>query len=138
MDKSVQDIYLDLIERSSFNSFDGPLVRRDLEATRSQWRACLMVGDSAITLRDLADNRNNVDSLLILTSKESAPTIYEMVKRWSPDVITVYSKNGTFSADRYADEDASYKLVRTGDQQAHQLLGSSLETEAIVFSIWWD
>ena len=79
---TVQDIQLELIRRSTFNTFDGERVCELLRRHRDIWRAVifdrpglpdytspghLLIG-GLIKLRDLEDNIWNVDTLYVMTN----------------------------------------------------------------------
>ena len=80
-DATVQELQLELIRRTKFNTFDGELVCELLAKYRGHWLAVLfdqlgvpnydhpgrVPTGGLIKLRDLADNIWNVDSLFILT-----------------------------------------------------------------------
>jgi hypothetical protein len=80
-DATVQDIQLELIRRTRFNSFDGEVICALLARYRSHWRGVLfdrpgipnykersrVLTGGLIQLRDLEDNIWNVDTLFVLT-----------------------------------------------------------------------
>jgi len=80
-DATVQDIQLELIRRTRFNTFDGVKVCELLSQHRKLWRAVLfdqpglpnytapgsLLISGLIKLRDLEDNIWNVDTLFVLT-----------------------------------------------------------------------
>lgn len=80
-DATVQDIQLELIRRTKFNTFDGEQVCELLARYRGHWRAVLLdrpgvpnykvpshlLTSGLIKLRDLDDNIWNADTLFVLT-----------------------------------------------------------------------
>jgi len=80
-DATVQDIQLELIRRTRFNTFDGERICDLLERYRSHWRAVLfdspglpnfdkpgsLLLSGLIKLRDLDTNIWNVDTVFVLT-----------------------------------------------------------------------
>ncbi len=78
---TVQDIQLELIRRTTFNTFDGERVCELLARHRGLWRAVLLdrpglpnyaeptrlLMGGLIKLRDLEDNVWNADTLFVLT-----------------------------------------------------------------------
>ena len=80
-DATVQQIQLELIRRTRFNTFDGEKVCALLEQYREKWRAGLfdrpgfpkydhpaqLLAAGLIKLRDLDDNIWNADTLYVLT-----------------------------------------------------------------------
>src|SRR5688500_4589356 len=81
-DASVQQIQLELMRRSTFNTFDGPKVVASLERHRYLWLAAYMdsfgvyskehphwiASFSLIKLRDLPEGVWHVDTLCLLTN----------------------------------------------------------------------
>ena len=127
-DATVQEIQLELIRRTRFNSFDGERVVASLLAHRTLWEATLMdrfcfsnpgrlPTDGLIKLRDLADNIWNVDTLYILApNRDCARQLASLaeVENWG-GMVRVHT-------DQRAIDDA---------------LGGIEEKHAVV-SIWWD
>jgi hypothetical protein len=80
-DATVQEIQLELIRRTRFNTFDGEKVCELLERHRDKWQAVVfdrpgfpnyehptqLLAGGLIKLRDLDDNIWNVDTLFVLT-----------------------------------------------------------------------
>jgi len=96
---TIQDIYLELIKRSSFNDFVGPRVANDLEANRDLWQGVLMTRtDTGITLRDLEHNYNNVNTLWILSSGKNDKELEKLARTWSWDEQKWYTKDESKSA----------------------------------------
>jgi hypothetical protein len=105
-DASVQQIQLELIRRRRFNDFDGPKVADSLLRHRDLWLAAHMdrfgvpheehpewfPAFSLIKLRDLAGDRWNVDSLVVLTENvDRARQLAEIAKAedWQADQLLV-------------------------------------------------
>jgi hypothetical protein len=86
--KTVQDIQLDLIERASFNCFDGQQVKSDLLAHKDLWEGAIMgrFGDyELIPLRDIAYDIWNVDTLMILPKPGKEAELLSLASKWSAD-----------------------------------------------------
>jgi hypothetical protein len=115
--RSVQDIQLELIRRSSFNSFNGPRVHRDLLARRALWKAVLIDRPRClIKLRDLADDCWNVDTLFVLARDEnSARVLAELEEPWEADWVIV-----------------------DGQQATKAALGSTVDRAERLVTFWWD
>ncbi len=123
---TVQEIQLELIRRTQFNSFDGSRITAILQKNQDLWEAVLF--DSLFTsqpgqlpigglikLRDLSQNHWNVDTLYILSPDMArARQLAEMAEDWG-GMVHVYESQD--------------EVVRA--------LGSSGITSVIV-SIWWD
>ena len=103
---SVQQIQLELIRRRRFNEFDGAKIAGSLLRNRELWLAAYMdrfgvpheehpdwfPAFSLIKLRDLAGDRWNVDTLVVLTeSLDQARQLAQIAKTddWRADEITV-------------------------------------------------
>lgn len=142
--KSIQKMMLDLVEMSTFNSFDGKKVRADLEAIRDRWEACMMTrdGDCGITLRDLSDGVYNVDTLYILTSRKNVAAVMKLAKTWKADHITKITSDGHYGASRWDSDDDSYKFhkIKSEKTDVSYILGSwgpGKDSRAII-RLWWD
>ena len=101
-----QELYLQLMGNSSFNSLDGPQVAAALRANRALWTGAVMVDDCAgvLTLRDLPDDYNSVCTLWITTTD---PQPFERFAReWHADEFS-HSKRGE-RGERGADDNAIY------------------------------
>jgi len=88
--KSMQEIQLDLIERASFNQFDGEQVKQDLKANKDLWKG-VIIGrfdkSLLIPLRDIADNIWNVDTLMILPQSGKENELLELAAGWCADDV---------------------------------------------------
>lgn len=142
----IQEVMLDLIETSTFNSFNGKKVRADLESIRDRWEACLMTrdGDCGITLRDLSSGYYNVDTLYILTNRRNLPALMKFAKTWKADHITKITSDGQFGASIWESKDSeSYEFhkLKHEKQTAPSFLGSWVGQEKdnrVVLRLWWD
>ncbi len=88
--KTIQEIQLDLIERASFNQFDGAQVKQDLLANRHLWKGVIMGRFDnylLIPLRDIADNYWNVDTLMILPKPGKEDELQELAAAWCADDV---------------------------------------------------
>jgi hypothetical protein len=114
----IQAIQFKLIEKSSFNSFNGPRVVRDLRNHRRLW--CGVVMDSGyaslLKLRDIGDNAWNVDTVYILSSGADDVALARLAQHWSADARTWVS--GT----------AAEKLLGEAGPGLHPR----------ILEVWWD
>jgi hypothetical protein len=88
--KTIQEIQLDLIERASFNQFDGEQVKRDLMENKDLWKGAIMGRfDSSplLPLRDIADDIWNVDTLMILPQPGKENELQKLAAGWGADDI---------------------------------------------------
>ncbi|MEI8288604.1 MAG: hypothetical protein WCH99_03975 [Verrucomicrobiota bacterium] len=88
--KTIQDIQLDLIERASFNQFDGQQVKQDLNENKHLWKGVIMGRFDSFTLiplRDIAQNIWNVDTLMILPQPGKENELQELAVGWCADDI---------------------------------------------------
>ena len=96
---AIQELNLELIEKASFNNFDGKLVVSELRKNRSLWTAVVMDreyyesaakdgGCNLIKLRDLPDDMWNVDTVFILSSGKDDKLLMAVAKGWSADEIS--------------------------------------------------
>jgi hypothetical protein len=112
----VQTLQFELMRRSSFNSFDGTKVARDLINHRSLWCGAMidrLGGDALIKLRDLNSNSWNVDTLYVLSSGAGDAKLDALARSWRADSITW-----------------------VGGQAAARLLGTTDNYR--VLEVWWD
>jgi len=131
-DASVQDIQLELIRRTSFNSMKGERIVASLLGHRDLWLAvlldrpglvnydepCLLLTSALIKLRDLPDNLWNTDKLFILTrTREQARRLAQVAEEedWCGDEVHVYGNQ----------------------QEIDQALGIGRGDYGLV-SVWWD
>jgi hypothetical protein len=131
-DASVQDIQLELLRRTAFNSMEGERIVASLLRHRDLWLAVLLdqpglpdyeeprllLTNGLIKLRDLPDNLWNADTLFILTrTREQARRLAQIAKEenWSSDEVRVYEDQ----------------------QEIGEALGTRGERYGLV-SVWWD
>ncbi len=126
---SVQDIQLELVRRTGFNSFDGERIAASLLEHRVLWEAVvfdrlpadrtrLLPMSGLIKLRDLRENLWNVDTLYILTSdRNRAEKLAEIAKyeKWGSDEMFIFDE----------------------PDQIDATLGGPAPGKAIV-RVWWD
>jgi hypothetical protein len=125
-----QKHYIELIKLSRFNQFNGKLVAADLITFQHLWKATIMTRSSynhphakdysdctnLITLRDLPDGENNVDTLFLLPAKGKADELRRLVKMWNPD-----------------------RIEWIGGERAADTLGSYPQKgKKVILSAWWD
>ena len=88
--RTVQDIQLELIERASFNAFDGRQVKQDLLENKELWQGAIMgrfENSLLIPLRDIAQDYWNVDTLMILPQPGKENELLELAAGWSADDV---------------------------------------------------
>lgn len=81
---------MDLIERASFNLFDGEQVRRDLMEYKDLWKGVIIgrfENSLLIPLRDIADDYWNVDTLMILPQPGKENELQELASGWGADDV---------------------------------------------------
>jgi hypothetical protein len=97
---TMQDLYLEILRRSRVNSFDGQRVYDDLMADRTVWDSAYPVRESGgnnVTLRDLASDGHDVDTLYIRTTEERLSALTKLASGWRPDEFDA-------EQDAYADK----------------------------------
>jgi hypothetical protein len=107
----IQSLQLELMRRSSFNSFDGTQVARDLLAHRLLWCGAMMDrlgGNALIKLRDIGENAWNVDTLYVLSSTADDKRLTSLARRWHPDSVTWVSGP---AASRLLGATGSYRIL---------------------------
>lgn len=121
---TVQDIHLELIRRSEHNAFHGARVLQGLLAHRQDWQAVLFdtyglatdrgLPARLITLRDMASNDYNADTLYILAvNAEAAQRLAALAESWGADPH-IYSQ-----------------------EETERALGTNCDNECLV-QMWWD
>lgn len=130
-DASVQDIQLELIRRTSFNSMNGERIVASLLRHRDLWLAVLLdrpglpnydepiriLTAGLIKLRDLPQNLWNADKLFILTrTREQARSLARIAEEedWIGDEVHVYDNQ----------------------KEIGQALGTGRQYGLV--SVWWD
>lgn len=116
VEATMQELYLEMISRSNFNSFNGKRVVEDLLSHRELWLSVIMDSHAGLThLRDLPDNRWNVSLMYLMAPNEAqARRLAKLAETWEADTIEVMS------------ERESYDLLGGGDDDAR------------VVVVWWD
>jgi len=146
----IQKLYLELIVRSSFNNFDGYKVVKDLLKLRKYWYSVMMVRESVseapinlITLRDLPENVNNVDTLYILTDYHNLFYIFPTIKNeWNCDTLLIIcsSKTAKMIEDLYsvADESNVLGYLYINNKIIEDMLGLHPVEKYVLIRCWWD
>ncbi len=130
-DATVQDIQLELIRRTRFNSFDGEVVCALLTRYRDHWRAVLfdrpgilnykersrVLTGGLIQLRDLGDNIWNVDTLFVLTHTPEQ----------ARELETAFEESGT----------GAMPYVLDNMDETDMALGTGREVYGLL-KVWWD
>ena len=102
---NTQELQFELMKKASFNNFHADQVVGDLKANTHLWDAALMDRCSLITLRDLAEDIWNVDTLYILTSMKSEQ-LYELARAWNPSSLRwIEGDEATEMLDAYVSGD---------------------------------
>jgi hypothetical protein len=113
----VQQVQLDIIERTKFNAFDGQKISRLLKENRDLWRAVLMPLD-LISLRDMSEGSWHADTLYIYADDGCQYRLEELVRE-------------QFNAD---------EVQWIGSSEAEDILGTA-EVEGrsqVILLVWWD
>ena len=112
-----QQVQLDIIERTNFNSFDGQKIAGLLKENRDLWRAVLMPLD-LISLRDMADGSWHADTLYIYVDQGCQVRLEELVRE-------------QFDAD---------ELQWIGNSEAEDILGTTEveDRSQVILLVWWD
>ena len=146
----IQKLYLELIVRSSFNNFDGYKVVKDLLKLRKYWYSVIMVRESVseapinlITLRDLPENVNNVDTLYILTDYLNLFYIFPTIKNeWNCDTLLIIcsSKTAKKIENLYsvADESNVLGYLYINNKMIEDMLGMYPVEKYVLIRCWWD
>jgi hypothetical protein len=115
IEATVQELYLEMISRSKFNSFNGKRVVEDLLAHRDWWSSVIMDSHAGLVhLRDLPDNRWNVSLMYIMApNEEDAKQLEKLAETWNADTIEVMS-----------------------EEDSDDLLGGCDDERVVV--VWWD
>lgn len=91
---TMQELMFKIIERASFNGFDGQKTVKFLRRNKSLWRGVTMGNDDYYTLRDIEDDIWNADTLKILCVAGKEQELKKKVKAsLSPDEISIESLN---------------------------------------------
>ena len=130
-DATVQDIRLELIRRTRFNSFKGEVICALLAKYRDHWQAVVFDNSGVpnyrnpgqlpigglIKLRDLQDNIWNVDGLYVLThTPEQARVLAE-----------AFEESGT----------GAMPIVYDNQEEIDMALGIMRQTCGLL-KVWWD
>lgn len=130
-DATVQDIQLELIRRTRFNTFDGERVCELLARYRGHWRAVLFDSlglaprdrpgalpvSGLIKLRDLDTNIWNVDTLFVLTHTPEQ----------AQELAVAFEESDTGAMPRVIDD----------VEEADMALGTGRERYGLL-KVWWD
>lgn len=116
----IQQLNMDLIRESSFNSFDGEQVASALTDHPELWRGVVLDRmDSLIKLRDIADGHWNVDTLFILPKVGKEDELKAMADTWDADEVDWIE-----------------------GKEAAELLGAWLrgsgDAKKVILRVWWD
>jgi len=86
-----QELMFNLIERASFNGFDGEKAVKFLKKNKELWKGATMGNDYYYTLRDIEDDMWHADTLKVLCeTEENAEILKKKIKTsLSPDEISL-------------------------------------------------
>jgi hypothetical protein len=112
-----QGIQFTLMEKSSFNYFDGTRVVHDLRSHRRLWCAVVMdEGDGdLIKLREIGNGAWFADTLYILSSGADDGALARLAAHWNPDARSWVSGSS-----------------------AQKLLGEYGPGHPRILEVWWD
>jgi hypothetical protein len=120
-----QELFLKMLEMTSFNNFDGPRIAQGLRDNRELWRSFVFTNHGPLALlilRDLPDDAIAYDTLFLLASPSRQDQLHQLVSQWDPD-----------------------ELSWTGAEEARRMLGgrravAEFETdpERVILRAWWD
>ena len=130
-DATVQDIQLELIRRTRFNSFDGEKICDLLRVYRPLWRAVIfdrpglpnyaeptrLLTSGLIKLRDLEDDIWNVDTLFVLTHTLAG----------ARELATAFEELGA----------GAMPSVHDDQREIDMALGTGRQ-EFGILTVWWD
>lgn len=97
---TMQDLYLEILRRSVCNSLNGQRVYDDLMAHRDLWQSAYPVresGGNEVTLRDLASDAHDVDTLYLRSTEEHEAALSKIARKWRADEFDA-------EQDKYADK----------------------------------
>lgn len=130
MEKTIQDIQFELMERASFNGFDGEKVVRSLKKHKDLWEGvvmdrasyCFHMSDDdhakidLIKLRDISSDEWNVDTLFILPQEGKEEELIKVARRWGADEVDFL-----------------------GESESGRLLGiGGAYGKKTILRVWWD
>jgi hypothetical protein len=112
-----QEIQLDIISKTNFNSFNGREISAWLKENYKMWRAVLLPLDF-ISLRDMANGSWHADTLYIYPEEGYQFKLEEIMKE-------------QFHADetQWLDRDSVINMLGTTEVE---------DTSYIILSAWWD
>jgi hypothetical protein len=90
MEKNItklQMIQFELMEHVSLEGFDPKRVISDLIKHKELWESAIMMPDPAwglLHLRDLGENKWNVDCLYIYATNDESKALTELAQSWTP------------------------------------------------------
>lgn len=84
-----QELVFKLMEKATFNNFNGARVAQDLRVHRDLWESAFMLDEHMplLALRDMKHNFYNADTLYILSSGKDDQKLEQLAKTWRPDSI---------------------------------------------------
>jgi hypothetical protein len=109
----LQMIQFELMAHVNLDGFDAKRVIGDLIEHKELWESVVMMPDPSwglLHLRDLAENRWNVDCLYIYASNDETKALTELAQSWQPTELM------------WLDEEAQRGLMRVQDQLPRRVL----------------
>lgn len=136
MINNAQQIQIDRIKLSSFNSFDGEKVANDLIKNEHLWISFVWGRFGGIydliELRDLKGGHINADTLIILTTKDKWQELKSLISKWHADEVGYNQGDDTFFGT------PPCSIRKSDSYNVYTALGSSLDKDQILVRIWWD
>lgn len=109
----LQIIQFELMKHVNLKGFDSKRVVADLLTHRALWEAVIMMPDPTwglLPLRDLGENKWNVDCLYIYSSGDETKPLTELAQSWHPIELM------------WLDEEAQSDLMRVPEQLPQRVL----------------
>jgi hypothetical protein len=84
----IQELQFSIMEKSSFNGFDGEAVVKKLKKHQDLWRGVVFIRlGSLICLRDIEDDQWNNDTLYITPVKGKEDELFKLCKKLGADEV---------------------------------------------------
>lgn len=93
---TIQEIFFELMERSSFNYFNGRETVKKLKEHQDLWKGVIWGRyqyRELIVLRDIADDSYNADTLFALVKADKVDEFIKLMQTLSPDEVDDVTDN---------------------------------------------
>jgi hypothetical protein len=120
-----QELFLRMLEMTSFNNLEGQRVARDLRSHCELWRACVFTRQGALALlvlRDLPEDIIAYDTLFILAAPSHQDQLQRVVEGWEADEVS------------WIGFDEARRML--GGRRAVE--GLEGDPERTILRVWWD